>query len=400
MAANEKPGSHRAETDKSLHDERTKTDGYLERRHKEVEQRTTDAIEDDRRMADERRTLDRAARDRHVPKGQEQAIKGDESLVRVERELSDHAIYQERELEDSNLRRERREKQLLVEALLSTERQRTDDNLSHERECIDLASQYAIRHLAEEQARYTSTREELSDRELAVGTICHDLKNQSVAISIGFQLLRKHLSRDNLSRDTWDRAEITGQISALEDNTAFMRRMIDSMLDIERFAHGKVMLNLEPADLCVLLQDTAKLFSPVAINKSCSVLTDLGPEPLWVSVDHDRLLQVVANLVGNAIKFTPSGGTISLAAQQDHTRVTVSVTDTGIGIAEQDRSKLFGKFSQLDHAEAGLGLGLYIAKSIVEAHGGTIWVDSTVGQGSSFRFNLPLAPRSDVERTR
>lgn len=78
--------------------------------------------------------------------------------------------------------------------------------------------------------------------------------------------------------------------------------------------------------------------------------------------------------------------------------MTVSVTDTGIGIAEEDRPKLFRKFSQLDHDEGGLGLGLYIAKSIVEAHGGTMWVDSTVGQGSSFRFTLPLAP-ADVERT-
>jgi signal transduction histidine kinase len=385
-ARDEKPESHRADTDKSLHDERTKTDAYLERRQKEVEQRTTDAIEDDRRMADERRTLDRSARDQHVTEGHEQATHGDESLVRVERELSDQAIYQERELEDSNLRRERREKQLLVEALLSIERQRTDVSLSHERECVDLASQSAIRHLAEEQARHTSTREELSDRELAVGTICHDLKNQNVAISMGFQLLRKVLSRE-----AWDRAEITRQITTLEDNTAFMGRMIDSMLDIERFAHGKLTLNLAPADLCEVLQDTVKLFSPVAITKSCSLGTDLGPEPLWVSVDHDRLVQVVANLVGNAIKFTPSGGTISLTAKQEHTRVTVSVTDTGIGIAEQARSKLFQKFSQLDHAEAGLGLGLYVAKSIVEAHGGTIWVDSTVGQGSSFRFTLPLA---------
>ena len=393
-ASDEKPGAHRADTDQSLYDERTKTDGHLERRHKEVEQRTTDAIEDDRQIADARRALDRAARDRPVTGGQGQAPTGDESLVRVERESSDHAIAQARELEDSNLRRERRDKQLLVEALLFTERQRTDDNLSDEREGVDLASQQGLLHFEAEKTHHARTRDQLSNLELAMGTICHDLKNQSVVISIGVQVLLKRLSRD-----AWDRAEITKQLSAIEDNTAFMRRMIDSMLDIERFERGKVTLNLKPTDLGVLLQDAAKLFSPAAINKSCSLLTDLGPEPLWVSGDHDRLLQVVANLVGNAIKFTPSGGTISLAAQQDQTRVTVSVTDTGMGIAEQDRPKLFRKFSQLDHAEAGLGLGLYIAKSIVEAHGGTIWVDSTVGQGSSFRFTLTLAPRSDGERT-
>jgi signal transduction histidine kinase len=75
------------------------------------------------------------------------------------------------------------------------------------------------------------------------------------------------------------------------------------------------------------------------------------------------------------------------------------VTDTGRGIAEQDHPKLFQKFSQLDRTEGGLGLGLYIAKSIVEAHGGTMWVDSKVGKGSSFRFSLPLLPEGDVERT-
>jgi len=176
----------------------------------------------------------------------------------------------------------------------------------------------------------------------------------------------------------------------MEDNAAFLGRMVDSMLDCERFAHGTVTLNLKPVDLCVLLQDAAKLFLPVAIKKSCTLKTDLCPEPLWVSVDHDRLLQAVANLVGNAIKFTPSGGTISLAAKRDGTQVIVSVTDTGPGIAEQDRLKLFRKFSQLNKAEGGLGLGLFIAKSIVEAHGGTMWVDSTVGEGSSFRFSLAL----------
>jgi signal transduction histidine kinase len=300
-------------------------------------------------------------------------------------------MYKERELQDAYLRRERREKQLLVEALLSGERHRTDSNLSHERECGDRATQDALQRLEAEKSRYANITEELSNRELSLGIVCHDLKNQAVAISLGAQLLRRQLARDS-----WDRADVLRQVSAMEENAAFMSRMVDSILDVERFAHGTVTLNLEPADLRVLLQDTAKLFSSVAVNKSCSLLTNLGPHPLWVSADHDRLLQAVSNLVGNAIKFTPSGGTISLVAQRDQTQVTVSVTDTGPGIAEQDQQKLFRKFSQLNRHGGGLGLGLYIAKSIVEAHGGTIGVHSTVGQGSSFRFTLPLASTSDL----
>ena len=239
------------------------------------------------------------------------------------------------------------------------------------------------------QARHAETRQELSDRDLALGIICHDLKNQSAAIFIGAQLLGKQLSKDE-----WDRASLIRQVAAIEDNAAFMGRMIDSLLDMERFTHGKVMPHLCRMDLCRLLQDAARLFAPVASHRDCSLLTKLAPAPLWVSVDRDRLLQTVSNLVGNAIKFTPSGGTVTLAAERDETRVTVSVTDTGPGIAEEDVPKLFKKFSQLDRAEGGLGLGLYIAKSIVESHGGTMWADSIVGHGSSFRFTLPLAPVS------
>lgn len=136
-ARDEESESSRAETDKSLADERKKTDSHLERRHREVERETTEAIATDRRMADETRARDRAAHDRHVTDDHARTAKGDKFVVMAEREQSDNAISKERELEDSNLRRERREKQLLVEALLSSERQRTDNDLCHERECVD-----------------------------------------------------------------------------------------------------------------------------------------------------------------------------------------------------------------------------------------------------------------------
>lgn len=363
----------------------SKTDEHIERRRKGVEQETTEAIEEGRRVADEQRALERAAHDRQIREGLE-GRRDDESQVRTEREQSDTAMFKQRELQDVTLQRERRAKQLLVEALLSRERQRTDASLKYEREGVDEASRLAAQHLSDEQALYAGTRQELSDRDLALGTICHDLKNQSGAISISAQLLRKQLSKD-----AWDRPNLIRQVAAIEDNAAFMGRMIDALLDMERFTHGKVTLTLSKTDLCEFLQDVAKLFSPLASHSDCSLFMELGPAPLWVSVDPDRLLQAVSNLVGNAIKFTPPGGTITLTAERDDARVTVSVTDTGPGIAEVDVPKLFKKFSQLRKPEGGLGLGLYIAKSIVEAHGGSIWVDSIVGHGSSFRFTLPLA---------
>ena len=136
-----------------------------------MERQTTEAIEEDRRIADENRARDRAAHDRHVTEGQERTRQGEESVVMAERERADQATDKERALQDASLRRERREKQLVVEALLSIERQRTDSNLSHERTGIDLAYQDALRNLAEEQARHMNTRQEPSDRELSQGMI-------------------------------------------------------------------------------------------------------------------------------------------------------------------------------------------------------------------------------------
>ena len=114
-------------------------------------------------------------------------------------------------------------------------------------------------------------------------------------------------------------------------------------------------------------------------------------EPIFANVDHDRILQVLSNLIGNSLKFTPNGGTIKLLARKQGTQVEVSVTDNGSGIPEEAQVKIFERFSQLTmNDRRGLGLGLFIAKWIVEAHKGCIWVTSEVGKGSTFSFTLPL----------
>jgi len=111
-----------------------------------------------------------------------------------------------------------------------------------------------------------------------------------------------------------------------------------------------------------------------------------------VQADGERVLQLIDNLVGNALKFTPSGGRVSIGGYVDDGELRVAVADTGPGIPEEQRSRLFDRFWQARGADRrGLGLGLAIAKGIAEAHGGRLWVDSTVGEGSTFQFAIPLA---------
>jgi signal transduction histidine kinase len=156
-------------------------------------------------------------------------------------------------------------------------------------------------------------------------------------------------------------------------------------------AHGKLALTPEKVDLHALIQESLDLFAPIIASKAFSIANHIPSEQIFAQVDHDRILQVLSNLIGNSLKFTPDGGTIELSVRTQGTEVEISVTDNGPGIPQQAMAQLFEKFSQLQmNDRRGLGLGLFIAKWIVEAHQGRIWVTSNVGKGSTFSFTLPL----------
>lgn len=373
----------RAKTDQSLQDERTKTDEHLERRRNRIEEETADAIQTDRQTADRERTRQRADIDHG--RTWDQSSSGAQA-VKQERERQDIATNLEREKQDSALRRERFEKRLIAEALLATERRETDTSLRSERDFADLASAESAKILSEEQSAHTQTKNTLSHWNHALAMVSHDLKNPCVAITMSVLMMRKRLSKEPL-----DRSLLLKELSTIEQSALGIDRMVDALLDIQKIAHGKLPVHPTRGDVCVLLEETVNLFTPIAANKSCSLVVDMCPGPLWAMFDHDRILQVLSNLIGNAIKFTPTGGTITLTGRPQDRQIHISVSDNGPGIPEADQAKLFKEFSQLHAHESGLGLGLFIAKSIVEAHGGHIRVESTIGRGSTFSFFLPAS---------
>lgn len=181
-------------------------------------------------------------------------------------------------------------------------------------------------------------------------------------------------------------------------------RLVNSMLDITQIESGKMRMNLAPADLRQIVNSVAALFHHESQERGVHLEIELPSRLPRLTLDAERIEQVLINLVGNAMKFTERGGSIAVSARQHGGTIEVSVKDTGIGISVEDQAHIFDEFIQIrrhasDRHRHGSGLGLAIARRIVEAHAGTIAVSSTLGAGSTFRFAIPLQPaRSSADQ--
>jgi signal transduction histidine kinase len=171
-----------------------------------------------------------------------------------------------------------------------------------------------------------------------------------------------------------------------------MNRLIEDLLEIVRQESGQMTLNIEDVPAASIISQTAEMFQSAAMERGISLrATDASPD-LAVRSDQGRIIQVMSNLVGNALKFVPSGGTVVLDAKREDGEVVFSVNDSGPGIPPEDLHRLFERFWQRRRDDKrGVGLGLTIARGIVEAHGGRIWAESQLGHGATFYFTLPSA---------
>ncbi len=149
---------------------------------------------------------------------------------------------------------------------------------------------------------------------------------------------------------------------------------------------------MAPTDLNLLIEEVVAQLNPLAQRQQVTIATDLATNLPLVRADKDRIRQTIINLVHNAIKFNHPGGRVAVSARADDESVTVSVSDTGIGISREDLPHVFERFYKADKARSrgGSGLGLAIAKHTIQAHGGNIWAQSEEGKGSTFSFSLPL----------
>ena len=183
-----------------------------------------------------------------------------------------------------------------------------------------------------------------------------------------------------------------------ERNIDRLTSLLNNLLDLSRIESGKVFMNFEEIGLRGTIEFTLSSFKPQTDGRSIQLRMDVPAELPSVYADREKLEQILTNLIGNAIKFTPEGGEISVSARPFHENknmVTISVRDSGIGIPEDELEKVFEKFHQVEgsltRTVAGTGLGLAITKGLVEASHGSIWVESEIGKGSTFTFTLPIS---------
>jgi PAS domain S-box-containing protein len=238
--------------------------------------------------------------------------------------------------------------------------------------------------LAIDNARlYEESQRAIRARDQTIAVVSHDLRNPVNAIRM---IAGNVLSGDSGKSDP----AVLEYVTVIQQAARQADRLIQDLLDVARIEEGRLRVTPVDTALLPLLRGALEVMLPFAQERGVTLRGDLLPgDDDIVAVDPDRVHQVVSNLVGNAIKFTPRGGEIVLRAAIGDEGVRISVRDSGVGIPPQSLPHLFDRFWHGREDRRGSGLGLTIAKGIVEAHGGRIWIESTPGQGTTVTFELP-----------
>jgi signal transduction histidine kinase len=241
---------------------------------------------------------------------------------------------------------------------------------------------------------YKEAEDTIDAREQVLKIVSHDLRNPLHTISMCASLLLDVPMQPS---------DQNGHLQRIKRAGERMNRLVQDLLDVAKLEAGRVGIDAREIQVAPLVREAHEMLAPLAAEKSIrldSAVSDVLPP---VTADGGRVLQVLSNLVGNAVKFTPREGRIVIRADPAPGGVRFSVADTGPGIPQEQLGKLFGRFWQGNPADRrGIGLGLSIAKGIVDAHGGRIWVESRVGEGTTFYFTLgtALPPTASGSRER
>lgn len=314
----------------------------------EARRHLDDQIEHDRHLADLSLLKFRTGADRSVSL-ERSDFPSPGSNVLSERQSADRRQRQERAMADAELRRERHRSDTAV----ATERKEHD----------------ALRSALDAR------------RHDVLAIVAHDLRSPLSVISMHAETIHR-VEHDELTRKS---------AKSITLATARMERLLTDLLDVVRIESGALRLSKRQHHIGALLFEVLRSYEPMFTARGLTFTIEPLPDDAIVEFDYDRIVQVLSNLLGNSIKFTNGGGTVTLRVERQAEQILFELRDDGVGIAKSALPHVFERFWQIDsNTRRGLGLGLHICKNIIETHGGRIWVESEVGKGSIFRFTLPV----------
>ncbi len=350
------PSPERAQTDESLRVERERTDDALAEELGAVDEAADSVVEKARIRADNVLAAARAKTDRQPSASKSQPP----DMVSRERALEDQVLERERATADEILREERAKHV----ALLSIERDETDKDLFSERARSDHA---------------------VATREAFMAIVSHDLRNMLNTI-MGFAgLIAERVKQDNHVED------VVLHAKRIHRAGGRMNRLVGDLVDVASIEAGALAVTCEAGDPGQIVTEAIDTFQAQATADGILLVAEVVPAAFQVEFDSARILQVLVNLIGNAIKFTPANGSVTVSVEESDHEIRFAVRDTGRGIPKDQLEVVFERFIQVEKNDRrGVGLGLYISKCIVQGHGGRIWVESRIGQGSTFCFTIPL----------
>jgi len=286
------------------------------------------------------------------------------SAVEAARDVEDATLRADRVAADHALEVERAETARILARLLPAEREQTDENLHAERVSADGA---------------------VANRDDFLAVVAHDLRDLLGGIITSAAVLSKTVGEDEQA------GRVGTEIARIRRQATRANRLVSDLLDVVSIDAGRLAIVATPGDIAVLLAEVADEFRPSAAAKGIGLDVEQSG-PALARFDQARLFQVFGNLIANSIKFSPSGSCITLRSEPRGAELLCSVRDEGAGIPADQIEIVFERFAQVDQDERrGLGLGLFIARQIVEAHEGRMWALSTPGQGTSVLFTIPAS---------
>lgn len=360
MPKKPKAPSERVAVDDGMASERTLADEDL---RKILEESANGAVDRQasRSRADSLRRSDRASTDAAIRVGERSAER--DRVLTDERSREDSALDRERVVADQELDRRHDELALALRRLLMAERDANDVRMRDERATSD--------------AR-------LAMRDEFLAMVCHDLRSLLAAVGMRASLMARDHRREGAGGTDHHGGD------AIQRVVARMNLLIGDLLDVVAMESGRFTIDAQPRAAAAVLEEATRELLPSAKARDIALVLHPSAGECWASVDVNRILQVLANLIGNAVKFTPAGGHVDVTVSEHAREVVFEVSDTGPGIPAGKEHEVFERFTQLEpDAHVGLGLGLFICKNIVEAHRGRIWVESRKGGGSRFLFAVP-----------